>query len=79
MLANTYNKIVDKNVLAVCSNVMKQMNVKLNGDLFELQLSGLVGNKRTMLVGIDSSNQGKDKARLAFVSTYNQQMTKYLT
>jgi hypothetical protein len=46
-----------KKGMAVISNILKQMNVKCNGDLYHLTLpKSLAKYKRPMIVGIDISH-----------------------
>lgn len=56
--------------MSVASNVLRQINSKLGGDLFNLKLSRELLS-RTMLIGIDVCHSGPQSI-VGFCATVNQ-------
>jgi len=67
-LANRFN-------LAIASNVLRQMSMKLGGDSFFLRFEQVL--EGTMLVGIDVSHAGHDSSIVGFCATYNRSLSHY--
>ncbi len=66
-----------KNLMAVCSKIVLQMNAKRNGDLWKVRVPVSLPRK-TMVVGIDISKEGKF-ACMGFASSYDPGFAKYYT
>jgi aubergine-like protein len=61
--------------LSVASNVMRQVNSKLGGDLYNLAFSEEV-SQNTMLIGIDVCHCG-DNSIVGFCASINQEFSQY--
>ena len=61
--------------LSVASNILRQMNSKLGGDLFNLSFGKQV-SPNTMLIGIDVCHQGENSI-VGFCASINQEMSQY--
>jgi hypothetical protein len=61
--------------LSVASNILRQINSKLGGDLFNLKF-GRELFPRTMLIGIDVCHSGPQSI-VGFCATVNQQRSQY--
>lgn len=61
--------------LSVATNVLKQINSKLGGDLFHLQFSKELSLK-TMLIGIDVCHSGPTSI-VGFCASINKNMSQY--
>lgn len=68
-------KTVRKMNFSVATNVLKQMNSKLGGDLFHLSFSKELSMK-TMLIGIDVCHSGPTSI-VGFCASINRQMSQY--
>jgi len=62
--------------LSKASNVLKQVNSKIGGDLFNLKFPDKMTKGRTMLIGIDVCHAGGNSI-VGFVSSYNKEMSQY--
>ncbi len=62
--------------LSKASNVLKQVNSKIGGDLFNLKFPDKMTKQRTMLIGIDVCHAGGNSI-VGFVSSYNKEMSQY--
>jgi len=65
----SYNVANKKFNLAIASNILKQINSKLSGDLFKIKFDREI-HKNTMLVGIDVCHAGR-KSTVGFCATIN--------
>jgi len=61
--------------LSVATNILKQINSKLGGDLFNLQFSKELSMK-TMLIGIDVCHSGPQSI-VGFCASINKNMSQY--
>ena len=68
-------RTVRKFNLSVATNVLKQINSKLGGDLFHLQFSKELSLK-TMLIGIDVCHSGPSSI-VGFCASINKTMSQY--
>ena len=68
-------KTVKKMNLSVATNVLKQNNSKIGGDLFNLSVPQEV-SPHTMLIGIDVCHSGP-KSIVGFCATINSEMSQY--
>ncbi|CDW88329.1 piwi-like protein 1 [Stylonychia lemnae] len=68
-------KIANKIEPSIASNILKQINSKLGGDLFKIKFSKNV-NKKTMVCGIDVCHAG-NKSTVGFCATINKEMSQY--
>ena len=48
----------DKFNMSKASNILKQINSKIGGDLFEMKFPDVMNSMRTMLIGIDVCHAG---------------------
>lgn len=62
--------------LSKASNIIKQMNSKMGGDLFYLKLPDKLKSLRTMLVGIDVCHAGVNSI-VGFAATVNRELSQY--
>jgi aubergine-like protein len=69
------NKTVRKMNMSVATNVLKQMNSKLGGDLFNLTFSKEL-QMNTMLIGIDVCHSGPTSI-VGFCASINKTMSQY--
>lgn len=65
--------------LSKASNVLKQINSKMGGDLFNLKLpEKLTGaGVRTMLIGIDVCHAGGNSSVVGFAASVNSELSQY--
>jgi len=71
----TYKNFGKGMSLSVASNVLRQINSKLGGDLFNLKFAKeLTGN--TMLIGIDVCHSGPQSI-VGFCASVNKQRSQY--
>lgn len=74
VLQNTVNK----NSLAVASNILLQINSKIGGSLFKVECSKEIQQKNLMIFGIDISLTKKTNVlNIAMTATINPDFTKY--
>ena len=74
VLQNTINK----NSLAVASNILLQINSKIGGALFKVECSKDIRDKNLMIFGIDISLTKKTNVlNIAMCATINPDYTKY--
>jgi aubergine-like protein len=66
-----------KNLMAVCSKLVLQMNAKRNGQLWRVVTPDVIPRK-TMVVGIDISKEGRNSC-LGFASSYDPHFTHFYT
>nr|AEX87971.1 Otiwi9 [Sterkiella histriomuscorum] len=69
-------KVANKCNLSVASNILRQINSKLQGDLFNLVFPKQITDKHTMLLGIDVGHSGPNSV-VGFCATYNREMSQY--
>lgn len=62
--------------LSKATNVIRQMNSKCGGDLYNLKMPTVLDNKRTMLIGIDVCHAGP-KSIVGFAASINPEMSQY--
>ena len=62
--------------LSIASNVLKQINSKMGGDLFNLKFPEKMNSMRTMLIGIDVCHAG-GKSIVGFAASVNKEMSQY--
>ena len=69
-----------KGLLSVCSKILLQINAKLGGAIYKIQLDKPLTGKKIMIVGVDSSKH-KDKNNygtgVAMVATINDTFTDF--
>ena len=63
--------------MSVGSNVLRQINSKLGGDLYNLAFSHDI-SPNTMLIGIDVCHQGENSI-VGFCASINQQLSQYFS
>lgn len=69
------SRVIKKNSLSVASNILRQINTKLGGDLYNLKFPKEV-SPNTMLIGIDVCHHGKQSI-VGFCATINQELSQY--
>ena len=62
--------------LSKASNVLKQMNSKMGGDLFHLKLPDKMNAMKTMLIGIDVCHSGGNSI-VGFAASVNKELSQY--
>ena len=62
--------------LSKATNVLKQMNSKMGGDLFYLKFPDKMNNMKTMLIGIDVCHAGGNSI-VGFAASVNKEMSQY--
>ena len=62
--------------LSKASNVLKQINVKAGGDLYEMQFPKAMDLLNTMLIGIDVCHAGP-RSVVGFAASINKPMSQY--
>jgi argonaute-like protein implicated in RNA metabolism and viral defense len=67
----------EKRLPSIVRNILNQINNKMGNDTFQVTYSPKVSSE-TMLIGIDVCHGGK-KSIVGFASSYNKEMTKYLS
>ena len=69
-----------KGIMSICSKILLQINAKLGGATYKLDLGKSLAGKRIMVVGVDSSKH-KDKNNygtgIAMVATINDSLTDF--
>jgi aubergine-like protein len=67
-----------KNAMSVVSNVLLQINSKIGGSLFKIEIPEEMKKKNLMIVGIDiSAFKGQNKLNVAMCATLNSNFTEY--
>jgi argonaute-like protein implicated in RNA metabolism and viral defense len=61
--------------LSVASNILRQINSKIGGDLYNLQFSPEL-SPNTMLLGIDVCHKGRNSI-VGFCASINENMSQY--
>lgn len=62
--------------LSKATNILRQINSKVGGDLFELKFPDKFDRKRTMLIGIDVCHAGPNSI-VGFSASTNKEMSQY--
>ena len=62
--------------LSKASNILKQMNSKMGGDLFHLKLPDKMSQMKTMLIGIDVCHAGGNSI-VGFAASVNKELSQY--
>lgn len=58
------------------SNILRQVNSKMRGDLFEMKFPAVMDKISTMLIGIDVCHSGRQSV-VGFAASTNQPMSQY--
>jgi len=58
------------------SNIIRQMNSKVGGDLFSMKFPQVITELKTMLIGIDVCHAGKSSV-VGFAASTNETMSQY--
>lgn len=58
------------------SNIIRQMNSKVRGDLFNMKFPDVIDASRTMLIGIDVCHSGKQSV-VGFAASTNKELSQY--
>ena len=62
--------------LSKASNILKQLNSKMGGDLFHLKFPEKMTPMKTMLIGIDVCHAGGNSV-VGFAASVNKEMSQY--
>ena len=62
--------------MSKASNILRQINSKIQGDLFSLKFPAIMDEMRTMLIGIDVCHAGP-KSVVGFAASTNREMSQY--
>jgi len=62
--------------MSKASNILRQINSKIEGDLFHLKFPQALDSKRPMLIGIDVCHAGPSSV-VGFAASTNQQLSQY--
>lgn len=62
--------------MSKASNILRQINSKINGDLFYLKFPAAMDSMNTMLIGIDVCHAGP-KSVVGFAASTNREMSQY--
>ena len=62
--------------MSKASNILRQVNSKIGGDLYQMKFPDAMGAKRTMLIGIDVCHAGPTSV-VGFSASTNKEMTQY--
>ena len=62
--------------LSKASNILKQINSKIGGDLFNMKFPKTMDDMRTMLIGIDVCHAGPQSI-VGFAASTNKEMSQY--
>jgi hypothetical protein len=62
--------------LSKASNILRQINSKMGGDLYTLKFPQKMDNLRTMLIGLDVCHAGS-KSVVGFSASINKEMSQY--
>ena len=62
--------------LSKASNILKQINSKMGGDLFHLKFPAKMDTMKTMLIGIDVCHAGGNSI-VGFAASVNKEMSQY--
>ena len=69
-----------KNIMGICSKILLQINAKLGGTTYKIELEKPLSGKRIMVVGVDSSRH-RDRNNygtgIAMVATINDSLTDF--
>ena len=67
-----------RNFLSVATNLLKQINSKTEGDLYQMKFPEAMDSMRTMLIGIDVCHAGSQSA-VGFAASTNKDMSQYFS
>ena len=62
--------------MSKASNILRQINSKIGGDLYQMRFPEAMDSKRTMLIGIDVCHAGPASV-VGFSASTNRAMTQY--
>ena len=62
--------------LSIASNVLKQINSKIGGDLYNIKFPEKMDSMKTMLIGIDVCHAGGNSI-VGFAASINKEMSQY--
>ena len=62
--------------MSKASNILRQINSKIEGDLFHLKFPDAMDEMRTMLIGIDVCHAGPSSV-VGFAASTNKEMSQY--
>ena len=62
--------------LSKATNILRQVNSKIGGDLFQMKFPESLAKKRTMLIGIDVCHSGPNSI-VGFSASTNKEMSQY--
>ena len=66
-----------KGVMSVCSKILLQINAKLGGVSYKAEIPKTVGDRKLMIVGVDTSHIKRHGTGVAMVATINNSFTDF--
>ena len=66
-----------KGVMSVCSKILLQINAKLGGVSYKAEIDKTVGDRKLMIVGVDTSHIKRHGTGVAMVATINKSFTNF--
>ena len=72
-----YSNKSESYLKSVCSKIILQINSKLSGVSYTLDLNSKIKDKKLMLIGVDSSYIKEEGTGVAMVSTINKSFTNF--
>jgi len=66
-----------KGVMSVCSKILLQINAKLGGVSYKAEINKTVGDRKLMIVGVDTSHIKRHGTGVAMVATINNSFTDF--
>ena len=69
--------IKKKGAMSVCSKILLQINAKLRGVSYKAEINKTVGDRKFMIVGVDTSHIKRHGTGVAMVATINNSFTNF--
>jgi len=66
-----------KGAMSVCSKILLQINAKLGGVSYKAEINKTVGDRKLMIVGVDTSHIKRHGTGVAMVATINNSFTNF--
>jgi len=71
------NSMKKKGAMSVCSKILLQINAKLGGVSYKAEINKTVGDRKLMIVGVDTSHIKRHGTGVAMVATINNSFTNF--
>ena len=69
--------ISKKGAMSVCSKILLQINAKLQGISYQIEIDKEIKNKKIMVIGVDSSHVRGKRTGVAMVASINENYTDF--